>query len=52
MIPFSPIFIDSNFLSLFKIFNNNYKLDNNEVITYSVRTSIYTFLKIMDVEEQ
>lgn len=46
MIPFSPIFIDSNFLSLFKIFNNYYKLDNNEIITYSVRTSIYTFLKI------
>ena len=44
MIPFSPVFIDSDF-SLYKIYNN-YKLNKNELITYSVRTSIHTFLKI------
>ena len=45
MIPFSPLFIDSDFLLLLKIFNN-YKLKKNEIITYSVRTSIHTYLKI------
>jgi len=45
MIAFSPLFIDSNFLLLLKIFNK-YKLKHNEIITYSVRTSIHTFLTL------
>lgn len=49
MIPYSPLFIDSDFLSIFKSFkkikeNNNE--NNNEIITYSVRSSINTYFEI------
>ncbi len=46
MIPFFPLYIDCNYFSLLKIFFSNEKLLKNNIITYSVRTSIYTFLKI------
>jgi len=46
MIPFSPLIIDCDFPLLYKSFLNTYKPSDNQVITYSVRTSIYTYLKI------
>lgn len=46
MIPFSPLMIDCDFLLLYKLIWNTYKPTDNQVITYSVRTSIYTYLKM------
>lgn len=46
MIPFSPLMIDSDFPLLYKLLMNTYKPYDNQVITYSVRTSIYTYLKM------
>jgi len=46
MIPFSPLMIDSDFPLLYKLLLNEYKPFDNQVITYSVRTSIYTYLKM------
>ena len=46
IIPYSPLYIDCIFLDLFKslIFKN--KISNNQIITYSVRTSIDMFFTI------
>ena len=46
IIPYSPLYIDCNFLDLFKslIFKN--KISKNQIITYSVRTSIDMFFTI------
>ena len=46
MIPFSPLMIDCDYPLLYKLLFNTYKPSNNQVITYSVRTSIYTYLKM------
>lgn len=46
MIPFSPLMIDCDYPLLYKLIWNTYKPTDNQVITYSVRTSIYTYLKM------
>ena len=46
MIPFSPLMIDCDYPLLYKLLLNTYKSSDNQAITYSVRTSIYTYLKM------
>ena len=46
MIPYSPLHIDCNFLDLFKSFIYTNRALQNQIITYSVRTSIDMFFTI------
>ena len=50
IIPYSPLYIDCNFKDLFKSFIYKNEVLKNQIITYSVRTSIDCFFAIKMVE--